>query len=88
MSRAGHDACDTNGCEVQIKMTGGKSVAMYAECSRLVVLRILTPEEAEIVYDGPGSPAWANARKAGKNGQRVISLSKLRKLLAESLHTS
>ena len=29
MSRAGHDACDADGCQVQIKMTAGKSVAMY-----------------------------------------------------------
>jgi hypothetical protein len=80
MSRAGHDACDADGCEVQIKMTGGTSIAMYADCVRLVVLRIVTPEEAEIVYDGPGAPVWAFARKAGKNGQRVVSLAKLRYL--------
>jgi len=61
-------------------MTGGKSIAMYADCARLVVLRIVTPEEAEIVYDGPGAPVWACAGKAGKNGQRVVSLAKLRSL--------
>src|SRR5271165_6712881 len=59
MSKAGHDAYDANG-DVQIKMTGGKSVAMYAECIRLVVLRVVSPEEAEIVYDGAGAPAWAH----------------------------
>src|SRR5271165_7604821 len=59
MSRAGHDAFDGDG-DVQIKMTGGKSVAMYAECIRLVVLRVVSPEEAEIVYDGAGAPAWAH----------------------------
>jgi hypothetical protein len=79
MSRAGHDAYDANG-DVQIKMTAGSSVAMYAESVRLVVLRVVSPEEAEIVYDGPGAPVWANAGKAGKNGQRVISLSNLRKI--------
>jgi hypothetical protein len=79
-SRAGYDAYDENG-EVQIKMTGGnRSIAMYADCSRLVVLRIVSPEEAEIVYDGPGAPAWAGAAKVGKNGQRVVSLAKLRAL--------
>jgi hypothetical protein len=40
MSRAGHDAYDANG-DVQIKMTAGRSVAMYAESIRLVVLRVL-----------------------------------------------
>jgi hypothetical protein len=77
MSRPGHDAHDSNG-DVQIKMTGGKHVAMYATCDRLVVLRIVSPREAEIVYDGPGEPAWHNSRKEGKNGQRVISLARLR----------
>jgi hypothetical protein len=81
MSRAGHDAYDANG-DVQIKMTAGRSVAMYAESIRLVVLRVLSPEEAEIVYDGLGAPAWSGAGKAGKNGQRVISLSKLTRIAA------
>lgn len=81
MSRAGHDAYDANG-DVQIKMTAGKSVAMYASCDRLVVLQVASPEEAEIVYDGPGRPAWENAGKLGKNGQRVISLARLRALAA------
>jgi hypothetical protein len=79
MSRPGHDAYDANG-DVQIKMTAGKSVAMYGECTRLVVLCIVSPDEAEIVYDGPGEPAWLNAGKVGKNGQRVIRLAKLRAL--------
>jgi hypothetical protein len=67
MSRPGHDAYDANG-DVQIKMTGGKSVAMYATCVRLVVLRVVSLEEAEIVYDGPGEPVWEKAGKMGKNG--------------------
>lgn len=61
-------------------MTGGKSVAMYAECIRHVVLKVVSHEEAEIVYDGPGAPAWSAAGKIGKNGQRVVSLSRLRAL--------
>lgn len=61
-------------------MTGGRSVAMHAECTRLVVLRVASPEEAEIVYDGPGWSAWEAAGKMGKNGQRAVTLSKLRQL--------
>jgi hypothetical protein len=76
MSKAGHDAYDSNG-DVQIKMTAGKSVAMYSCCMRLVVLRVVSSHEAEIVYDGPGQAAWDRAGKMGKNGQRVVSLSKL-----------
>lgn len=79
-SHPGHDAVDADGNEVQIKMTGGKSVALYAPCTRLVVLRIVNPEEAEIVYNGPGEPAWRAAGKRQKNGQHAISLTKLRQL--------
>ena len=82
MSRPGHDAYDANGGDVQIKMTAGTSVAMYATCDRLVVLRVVSPEEAEIVYDGPGQPVWEKAGKMGKNGQRVVSLSRLRAIAA------
>ena len=80
-SYPGHDAFDGVG-DVQIKMTGptGKSIALYATCVRLVVLKVVSPHEAEIVYDGPGEPAWAAAGAMGKNGQRVVSLSRLRKL--------
>jgi hypothetical protein len=55
-SHPGHDAYDANG-DVQIKMTSGASVSLYATCTRLVVLKVVNPEEAEIVYDGPGEPA-------------------------------
>ena len=81
MSKAGHDAYDANG-DVQIKMTAGKSIAMYSCCVRLVVLRVTSPREAEIVYDGPGRAAWDQAGKMGKNGQRVVTLSKLHAIAA------
>ncbi|MDH7789144.1 DUF6998 domain-containing protein [Ochrobactrum sp. AN78] len=87
-SNPAHDAYDANGCNVQIKMTAGKSVAMYADCERLVVLKVVSPHEAEIVYNGSGSIAWENAGKMGKNGQRPISVSKLRSIArgAEGAH--
>ncbi|AOG04568.1 DUF6998 domain-containing protein [Bosea sp. RAC05] len=84
-SYPGHDAYDADG-DVQIKMTGqrGSSVSLYATCNRLVVLKIVSPHEAEIVYDGPGEPAWAAAGAMGKNGQRSVGLSKLRALAARA----
>jgi len=82
-SHPGHDAYDANG-DVQIKMTAGKSVALYSTCTRLVVLKIVNPEEAEIAYDGPGEPAWDKAGKMQKNGQRTISIAKLKALTASS----
>jgi len=80
----GHDAQDANG-QVQIKITAGKCVAMRATCERLVVLRIVSPEWAEIVYDGPGQPAWDAASNMGKNGQRMVSLFRLRAIAAAAL---
>src|SRR5271156_6034655 len=50
VGREGHDAHDGNGGDVQIKMTSGNCVGMYTEAIRLVVLKIVSPEEAEIVY--------------------------------------
>ncbi len=81
MSRPGHDAFNEDG-DVQIKMTAGKRIAMYATCNRLVVLQVVSPQEAEIVYDGPGEPAWSVTSNKAKNGQRSISLSRLRSLAA------
>lgn len=78
MSEPGHDALDSEGRKVQIKMTAGRSIAMYADCDRLVVLRVVSPQEAEIVYDGAGSLAWNAAAAMAKNGQRTIRLSKLK----------
>lgn len=71
-----HDAFDDNG-NVQITMTGGKSISIYSTCDRLVVLRVVSPEEAEIVYDGVGEVAWEQASAVGKNGQRGISIKRL-----------
>ena len=76
-SQAVHDAWDDNG-DVQIKITGGKHVSMYACCDRLLVLRVVNPQEAEVVYDGCGRSAWELAGAMQKNGQRRISLAKLR----------
>ena len=81
MSKQGHDAFDKNG-DVQIKRTAKKMVAMYATSIRLVVLRAVSPRQAEIVYDGPGDPVWKRARPNARNNQRAISLRQL-KAIAE-----
>jgi len=57
---------------------------MYSCCDRLLVLRIVNPETAEVVYDGPGEPAWRNAGAVQKNGQRKISLTRLRAIAAQA----
>lgn len=69
-----HDAKDALGRFVQIKLTAGKSIAMYADCDRLIVLRIASPKWAELFYDGDGAPIWQRAGKPQKNGQRKVQL--------------
>jgi hypothetical protein len=83
-SQAVHDAYDSAG-DVQIKITAGRHVSMYSCCDRLLVLRIVSPKEAEVIYDGPGTPAWAEAGGMQKNGQRRISLTKLRAISTADL---
>ena len=76
-SHPGHDAVDKAGRDVQVKLIGrtAKRVSMYATSDRLIVLRIVSPEEgAEIIYDGDGEPAWRAAGPMRKNGQKVVSL--------------
>jgi hypothetical protein len=79
-SAAGHDARDENGALVQIKLTSGNSVGLRANCERLLVMRIVDPTSAELVYNGPGEPVWTACGKMQKNGQRSISLTKLRSI--------
>ena len=76
-SAPGHDAVCTTRGNVQIKITGGKSIALRGECDHLIVLRFVSPQEAEIVYDGRGDLAWQLSGPLQKNGQRTVSLSKL-----------
>jgi Family of unknown function (DUF6998) len=79
-SHPGHDAKDKQGRDVQIKTTGGTSISMYSNCDRLIVLRICSPEWAEVIYDGDGVVVWEAAGTVQKNGQRSVSLATLRKL--------
>jgi hypothetical protein len=85
-SHPGHDAFDAHG-DVQIKMTAGDSVSLYATCDRLVVLRVVSPQEAEIVYDGDGRPAWDEAGPIGRNGQRRVSIKRLAAIAARQFTT-
>ena len=78
-SHPGHDAHDDDGRQVQVKLTGGTSVALRATCDRLLVMRVYDFLYAEIVYYGDGEPVWqACGGLQTANGQKTISLSKLR----------
>jgi hypothetical protein len=81
LTRARDVHCKTRG-DVEVKITAGNSVAFRGDCNHLIVLRVVSPEAAELVYDGLGAPAPRLAGKAGSNGQRRLAISKLRQLAA------
>lgn len=76
----GHGARAPDGRLVQVKTTQGRSVALRAEPEHLIVLRLESDGTATEVFNGPGARAWGAAGKMGTNGQRPISLSKLKAL--------
>lgn len=80
-SAEGHDAITSSGQQVQIKATQGKTIALRSEPSYLIVLQLLRSGEAVEVFNGPGSLAWQSCGAMQKNGQRPISLSKLKVLM-------
>ncbi|WP_222930533.1 hypothetical protein [Synechococcus sp. BIOS-E4-1] len=81
------DAHDSEGRAVEIKATTGKTgVAlrgMVPTAERLIVLQISKTGDAVEIYSGPASPAWEAAGSMQPNGQRHISLSRLKELQAQ-----
>ena len=77
-----HDARQ-NDRLVQIKITQGKRVALYSEPEYLLVLKLEKDGTSSEVFNGPGNLAWINTSAKQKNGQRPISLAKLRKLMLQ-----
>lgn len=82
-STKGHDAIASDGRHVEIKFTQGNSVAIRHEPAHLVVLQRLRGMPLTVVFNGSGEVAWQNAGRLGKNGQRAISISKLKALGAK-----
>lgn len=76
-----HDAKSPDGKLVQIKATQRTRIALSSEPDHLIVLRIMLDGTIESVFNGPGAVVWNNAGLMGKNGQRPISLSRLRSLM-------
>ena len=75
-----HDAYDHKGRLVQIKTTQGTKVGISDVPDYLLVLHMNREGMFKEIYNGPGILAWEAAGKPMKNGQRQISLSKLRAL--------
>lgn len=78
-----HDAKAPDGRLVQIKATQIGRISLSSEPRWLLVLRIHPDGAFSEEYNGPGKLAWEHCGKMQKNGQRPISLAKLRKLQAE-----
>lgn len=75
-----HDAKAPDGRLVQIKATQVNRVALSSEPKWLLVLKIHKDGTFSEEYNGPGKLAWEHCGKLQKNGQRPISLAKLREL--------
>ncbi len=78
-----HDAKTHDGLMVQIKATQGRSIALRSEPEHLLVLKILSDGSVEEAYNGTGNLPWEHAGEMQKNGQRPISLSKLKTLMED-----
>lgn len=82
-SYRGHDARAPDGSLVEIKATQSSSIGLREEPMHLLVLQLGRGGEVSEVFNGPGSLAWLAAGKMQRNGQRPISLSKLKALMVE-----
>ena len=67
---------------VQIKATQIDRIALSSEPKWLLVLKIHKDGTFSEEYNGPGKLVWEHCGKLQKNGQRPISLAKLRELQA------
>ena len=79
-----HDAKDRPGRLIQIKATQIDRISISSEPDYLIVIQITSDGNWSEIYNGAGSRVWNNAGKMQKNGQRPISIAKL-KLLMKSV---
>ena len=77
-----HDAKDKQGRMVQIKATQINRIALSSEPDYLIVIQITPDGNWSEIYNGAGSRVWNNAGKMQKNGQRPVSIAKLKSLMA------
>ncbi len=76
-----HDAISRDGKYVQIKVTQVKGISISSEPDFIIVIQIQTDGSWIKIYNGPGKDVWDNAGKMQKNGQRPISIHKLKCLM-------
>ena len=76
-----HDAMDKHNRLIQIKATQIDRISISSEPDYLIVIKIAPDGSWTEIYNGSGSRVWDNAGKMQKNGQRSISLTKLKTLM-------
>ena len=76
-----HDGEAKDGRLVQIKATQTKRIAISSEPDFLIAIQIQENGTWLEIYNGPGRLVWENAGKLQKNGQRPISVAKLKSLM-------
>ena len=76
-----HDARAIDGRLVQIKATQRNRVALYSKPQHLIVLWFGPSGEIQEEFNGPGEAMWLVVSKKAKNGQRSVSLQKLRAVM-------
>jgi hypothetical protein len=82
-SSEGHDGSTKDGRQVEVKATQGDTVALRAEPQHLIVLHLNKEGQATEGFNGPGALVWSSCGAMQKNGQRPVSLSRLRKLMVQ-----
>ena len=75
------DLVDNQNRCIQIKATQIKRISISSEPDYLIVIQITPDGEWTEIYNGKGSVVWNNAGTLQKNGQRPISIAKLKKLM-------
>ena len=81
-----HDAEASDGRKVQIKFTQlprGTRVGLRDKPEHLLVIRLTPKRCVDVVYNGPGHVPWSEAGGRQSNGQKPISLNRLRELDAQ-----
>ena len=76
-----HDAEAKDGKLVQIKATQINRIAISSEPDFIIVIQLQSDGSWIEIYNGPGEYVWDNAGKMQKNGQRPISIHKLKNLM-------
>ena len=71
---------------IEIKITQGKGVSLRSSPERLLVFFLTSEGEVHEIFNGPGAVVWDACGSLQKNGQRRITLTKL-KALMQNVHT-